>query len=170
MTEKKNEQAAMNTMKRCGCELHGWEMERLQLFTLASSEKRGRNLSLMDEENYNKNFRHRDCRWHNSHLCIHKSVFSELCIVEDTLLDNFSQWDYVASCGIRYMITMRRDTRMTLIMYLYTFGRQWVIVGLVGRFGIQRSLFKILVIVGYQTIRQFPARVLLAVVGSGAFL
>jgi hypothetical protein len=82
-------------------------MERLQLFTLTSSEKNGRNLSLMNEELYNEDFRHIDCGWHKSPLYIHKSVFSELVIVEDTLLDNFSQWDYVVSCGIRHVITMR---------------------------------------------------------------
>jgi hypothetical protein len=76
MTEK-NEEAAM-TMERCCCEIHGWEMERLQLFTLASSENNGHNLSLMNEEIYNKNFRHIDCRWHNSRL--YMSCLSKLLL------------------------------------------------------------------------------------------
>ncbi len=36
------------------------------------------------------------------------TVFSELLIVENILLDNVSKWDYVISCGNRYVIAMRR--------------------------------------------------------------
>lgn len=105
-----------------------------------------------------------------THVYVYTRAFSQNYVSSKIHFSIISRSGIRASCGIRYMITMRRDTRMTLIMYLYTLGRQWVIVRLVGRFGVQRSLLKILVIVGYQTIRQFQNGVLLAVVGSGAFL